>query len=93
MKLAPKKARLIIDHDDPNWKSVTDATIVDQRRWSTAYEQVFLYTPSNKYYLFGWSQGSTECQDEQPFEYDTIVEPQEVVEKEVLIKKWVPICN
>jgi hypothetical protein len=41
--------------------------------------------------MFNWSVGSTEQQDERPYEYKTEVEPIEVIEKEILVKQWVPI--
>jgi len=92
IKLTGEQARFIVWGEDEDWKMVKGTKeIVDQGRWSTAYEAVFLHIPSGKYYLFGWSRGSTECQDEKPYEYDKEVDIPEVVEKEVLVKQWVVI--
>ncbi|QQG33851.1 hypothetical protein ZPAH1_orf00089 [Aeromonas phage ZPAH1] len=70
-------------------KSV-EKEIVDTSRWSTFYDQVFSVTQDGvtKFYRTGWSEGSTECQDESPYEY----EPDEIdcpevfpVEKTVIV--------
>lgn len=58
-------------------------------RWSTFHWIVFEY--EGKYYSTEYSEGSTECQDESPWEYETEVECTEVEEKEVMVKKWVAV--
>ena len=55
--------------------------ISDQSRWSTHYRLVFKI--ANEYYETFYSEGSTEMQEEDPWEYQdevecTIVEPVEV---------------
>jgi len=63
--------------------------VTDTDRWSTHYEQVFKL--SGKYYLTYYSEGSTEIQDESPYEYEgEWVEVTEVVPKEVTVTKYVP---
>lgn len=65
---------------DAVFKNV-ERDIVDTSRWSTFYHQVFSVTQGDvtKFYRTGWSEGSTECQDERPYEY----EPDEIELKEV----------
>ncbi len=89
MKLTNEEGRQIIFDDHEDWKSVEEEEIVDTRRWSVTLTQVFQHIPSGKHYQLCWSQGATEEQDERPFEYDT-PEPEEVVQKEILVKTWVP---
>lgn len=57
--------------------------VADTDRWSTNYEQVFQI--GDKYYKTWYSEGSTEMQDESPYEYENDwVEVSEVVPKEVV---------
>lgn len=46
---------------------VISNTICDQGRWSTDYELIFKM--DEKFYRTYYSRGSTECQDEGPWEY------------------------
>lgn len=81
--------RDVVYRDHPDFEMVKGTqTIIDQTRWSTVEEAVFLHKPTGKYYELSWSHGSTESQDESPFEYGD-PEPVEVIEKEVLVKQWV----
>lgn len=60
--------------------------ISGQRRWSTDHEMVFKF--DGKYYETYYSRGSTECQDEVPYEYDEdMIECPEVfpVEKTIIV--------
>jgi len=62
--------------------------VTDTSRWSTHYEQVFKL--NGKYYQTYYSEGSTEMQDEAPYEYEgEWVEVTEVVPKEVTVTKYV----
>jgi hypothetical protein len=51
------------------------------------HEIVFKY--KDKFYLATYSKGLTEYQNEYPWDYDNEVECAEVVQKEVVVKKWV----
>jgi hypothetical protein len=42
--------------------------VIGTRRWSTDYERVFKH--EGRFYLTTFSRGSTESQDERPYEYD-----------------------
>ena len=63
--------------------------IVDSSRWSIRYRLVFQY--GDKVYQTYYSVGATENQDESPWEYDDKIKCTEVLEVEVLVKKWVPV--
>lgn len=88
IKLTPEEARSIVWEDHDDWEMV-QKDITGKNRWSIDYSGIFKNLPTNKYYMFEWSTGATEQQDEQAYEYDKEVEVVEVVEKEVMVKKWV----
>jgi hypothetical protein len=67
-------------------KIVSDE-IVDNSRWSIIHELIFSH--DGHFYRTTYSVGATEQQDEGPWEYDDLVDCVEVVEKEVMVKKWV----
>jgi len=60
--------------------------ITDQSRWSTFHRRVFIH--DGKYYLTHYSCGSTESQDESPYEHeDDEIECEEVfpIEKTIIV--------
>ena len=61
-------------------------------RWSIRYGVVFKNLETNKYYISYYSVGATKCQDEEPYEFclDKI-DCKEVIQKEVVVKKWVEV--
>lgn len=62
--------------------------VTDTDRWSTYYEQVFKI--GDRFFKTYYSKGSTEVQDEYPYEYEgEWVEVTEVVPKEVTVTKYV----
>lgn len=67
--------------------SAIEDNIYDTRRWSEDHEIVFKY--DGKYYQACYSCGATEMQDESPWEYEDEIDCTEVVQKEILVKKWV----
>lgn len=91
MTLTRQEARDVVYDDHNDWEKVKDTEkIVDQRRWTTMLEAVFLHKPTGKHYAIFWEVGSTEQQEQSPFEYDDPVLT-EVEEKEVLVKQWVNV--
>lgn len=60
--------------------------IVGKNRWSDTHEIIFEL--DNKYYRTRYTSGSTEMQDEQPWEYQTEVDCEEVHEVEKIVKVW-----
>lgn len=73
----------ITEGDD--YKEVTSATITDQSRWHTFYEQVFKKVSDDTYWQMNWHRGSTETQDYGPED----IEICEVEPKEVTVIKYV----
>ncbi len=60
--------------------------IIETTRWSTLHEIVFKY--NDKFYQTTYSCGSTEQQDESPWEYEEEVECAEVEQVEKVVKVW-----
>lgn len=90
MRLTPKEARSIIFDDNDEWEEI-EQNIVDTSRWSIHKEGIFLNKKENKHYLFEWSVGATECQDELPYEYDEEVIPKEMKQTQKTIWIWEPV--
>ena len=65
--------------------------IIGQGRWTTRHEIIFKY--DEKFYRTHYSKGSTERQDESPWEYDNEVECYEVHQVEKMIKVWENVNN
>jgi len=93
MEVTKEEARNIVweEHDDFELVPNTEQ-IIDTSRWSIYKEAIFLHKPTNKYYNLDWSIGATERQDEQPFDHTNPVLI-EVEEKELLVKKWIPVAK
>lgn len=59
----------IAGQDTPEgFEIVESPKIIDQGRWTTYYEMVFSY--DGKYYKTSFGRGSTEGQEEWPYEYE-----------------------
>lgn len=71
------KKEFLIELEDEYNVDIISEDIIDQSRWSTHYRTVFKF--ENKYYETFYSVGSTEYQDESPYEY----EPDEIELDEV----------
>lgn len=71
---------------EDTWEAVTDAEMVDQRRWVTIFEQVFK-SPEGKYFEISWERGSTEYQESDAPPYMVEVEPYEVTVTKYRVKK------
>lgn len=81
-----------------NWNIETDKQekiyvdeITDQGRWSTHHRLVFQC--GDKVYETSYSTGSTESQEEGPWEYENDVVCYEVEEIEVIRKEWARVKN
>lgn len=77
--------------DLPGGKNTIEETMVDQTRWSTVFEIIFEY--EGKFWKTYYSCGSTEMQNESPWEFESTVEAIEVEKREVVIEKWLPIIK
>jgi hypothetical protein len=63
--------------------------IVGKRRWSDEHELVFEL--DGEVYMTGYSRGSTECQDERPWEYDDEVECTKAEPYEKVVRAYRPV--
>lgn len=87
LKLTKEEAESIIykDHSDYD---IIETTISDTSRWSIHYNAIVHNRLTDKYYRIHYSQGATECQDQEPF-YTDIVEATEVEKKLITLEQWV----
>lgn len=73
--------------DAPEGYEIMEDNIEDTTRWSEIHSLVFKH--NRKYYATSYSQGLTEMQDEQPFEYeDEEVECNEVLPTKVTVTQY-----
>jgi hypothetical protein len=70
-----------------NTDIIVEDNIIDALRWSIVHELIF--EENGKFYRTTYSEGATEMQSEKPWQYKDEIECEEVVLKEVKIKKWV----
>lgn len=91
MKLTVEEATDVVYNSHEDWSMVKGTKkTVDNSRWSIIKEAIFVYKPTGKFYEFNWACPATEMQEQDPF-CEEFVEPVEVIEKEVMIKQWVPV--
>lgn len=77
----------------PEGGRVIEDDIYETSRWSEHHELIvhFPDQPEGQAWCFYYSQGLTECQDESPWQDDDEVEATLMEEREVLVKKYVPV--
>lgn len=81
------------DYDSDLYEIMEDE-IIDTSRWSSIYKQVFKDKQTGKFYTTTYSTGATECQDEQPYEYESdTITLDEVVAKEVTTIQYVKVSE
>ena len=88
LTLKAEEARRAVLEDHFDFELIKE-DIVDTLRWSTLYESILQHKSTGKFYIFEFSRGSTECQDESPYEYEDEVTVPEVEKKMVLVESWV----
>jgi hypothetical protein len=91
MQVTKEEAKDIVYDDHEDW-SLVEKAVVGTIRWSTQYLGYFRHNPTNTTYMLDWQEGSTESQDERPFDY-TEPELVEVVQIPKTIMVWVPVEN
>lgn len=70
---------------------VIDDEMVDHGRWSITHSLVFRDLDGSTW-LTSYRVGSTEYQDEEPWEYDgEFIEAVRVEAQQVCVDKWIPI--
>ena len=82
------KTKELLDHDVIG--DAVEDEITDTGRWHTYHSIVFKWK-DDKHYTTSYREGSTEMQDESPWEDETEVDCQEVEWKEVKVSKWVVV--
>lgn len=89
-KTFSKETLLDILHEDISGYEIVENEVFDTSRWSTHYSLVFSH--AGKYYSTTYSCGSTEQQDESPFEYEPDeIECYECLPVETVVVKYVAI--
>jgi hypothetical protein len=89
MILTASEAKEIVWDDHKDWEEVKGTKeIVDQSRWSTFLTAIFHHKSTDKYYRASWSRGSTEGQEESPYENDTEAEFTEVHKVQKMVDVW-----
>ncbi len=86
LKLKPSEGRNIVFGYDKNFTQIENE-IVDHSRWSVHHRIVVQRKSDQKFFVGYYSDGATESQDEDPYEYDEFAEFTEVkpVEKTVIV--------
>lgn len=81
--------------DAPEGGKIISDEISEHRRWTVTHRLIvhFPDQPENEAWLMHYSVGATESQDERPWEYDKEVMAVLVREKEVAVKKWLPVVK
>lgn len=79
----------LLDMDLPG--EALEDKVIDTSRWSTFHEIIF--KKDDKFYQTVYSIGSTESQDESPWEYDDTIVCTQVEKRKVEVEKWMPIEN
>ena len=82
------KKDFLVDEMDLPWSAIENK-VIETSRWSIYHKIIFEH--EGKFYQTYYSVGATECQDETPWEDEDEVDCEEVVQKEVLVKQWVPV--
>ena len=80
----------VLSESDARVKIIRD-NILETSRWSEIHDLVFEY--DGKLYQTTYSQGSTESQDESPFEYDDVVTCDEVETYQEMVTNYRKIDN
>ena len=88
--LDKETARRIVQDNEEGWKLLAHE-IIDQSRWTTAHMAIVQRESDGKTFRTYYQVGSTEYQDESPFEY-TDVEFIEVAPKETVVTVYEPVA-
>jgi len=90
LKLTGKEARDIVNEEGDDFERVEEK-MEDTTRWSIHYSAIHKQISTGKYFIFYFSRGATEMQDEEPYEYEDKVIIQEVKKELVQVEQWVPV--
>lgn len=67
-KFFTRQELLDILYEDNEDSKIIKNEMYESGRWTTYYD--FIFELDGKYYQTSYGRGSTECQDESPWEYD-----------------------
>jgi hypothetical protein len=83
-------AGIVLDYgDDEDWKIISDE-IYDQRRWETCHIVVLKRISDGKFFITHYSVGSTEYQDQSPYENDDMIFREvKPIEKTITTYGWI----
>ena len=80
--------------DDEKQYCVIESVMCDQRRWVTVYRMVFMCKNDRRYYVSHYDVGSTEMQDQSPYEDDgDLIECRQVFEREITTKVYETVAE
>ena len=88
--LTPEEARKIVWGDHNDFDPIQE-TVDGLTRWSVLKTAIFQRNSDQKFFEISWSEGATEQQYEEPFEYEKKVELQEVEEATKTITYYRPV--
>jgi hypothetical protein len=82
-----------LPHEPPEGGEIISNKITGTRRWVTEHEMIvhFPDQQAGDAWRIYYTVGSTEQQEQGPWEYENSVEATLVREQEVLVKKWLPV--
>lgn len=96
MKMTFKRDDLLdmgLPHHAPEGGRIISDEVIETTRWSIVYALIvhFPDQAEDEAWEMVYSVGATECQDESPWQDEEEVEATLVKEREVLVKKWLPV--
>jgi len=77
----------------PEGGEIISDRITGKSRWCDVHTLIVRFPdqPKGDAWMMNYRTGSTESQDERPWEYDDEVTATLVREQEVMVKKWLPV--
>ena len=92
VKFKKEELQGLVGFEEPEGFEIVEDKILETTRWSVINNLIFKF--ENKFYQVTYSHGSTEYQDESPFEYEgDEIECDEVVPVEATVIKYERIDN
>lgn len=85
LKLTPEQGREIVYEDTDDFKTI-QYSVINVSRWSLINEIIVQRLSDDKFFKSSFSVGTTELQDERPYEYsEAIFEEVLPVEKTIIV--------
>ena len=93
MKFKAEDLRELIYGGGPENLRVISDNVTENTRWSALHRLVFEDETTGKFYAVNYSEGLTENQMEEPFEYEDEVECEEVRKTIKMVEVYVPVSE